>query len=476
MFDFLKKKMLGFDEDDQEENESKTIASGFAAAQSAKTSVQHAAKKFAKPNQYTGNRKLFDDGAAKRNAKTKLFNQGKTVHDPYTGDRLTLTKAEAKARYGKNWQKHLAESDHTKPLEQIFKENFKNPWTTIDDIKKAANSDDNIRVTSRKTNNAKRSRTNEEYVNDRKYREDKGIKFTREGEEQALRDGEIADRSIRRQLRKATAKNIVKTGNEAGLSGAKYSGVTAGTMSGITNMVAVIKGEKDADEAIADTVQDAGRNAVSGYAMSGGLTVVSQSLSNSGSEFLQALAASDVPGKVITAVTVTGNTLKRYADGEITTQECMIELGESGLNFATTGYSMAVGQALIPIPIVGGAIGALVGSTLTSTYYHKLIDTLQQKELEHQERLRIMEECEKAAEQTRAYRKELDSYLQNYFKDYQHCFDSAIASMQASLEVGDADGVIQGANIITKKLGGTVKYDTVNEFKDFIRNTKVDKI
>lgn len=82
--------------------------------------------------------------------------------------------------------------------------------------------------------------------------------------------------------------------------------------------------------------------------MSGGLTVVSHSLSNSSSEFIQGLIESNVPGKVITAVMVTGDTLAKWGNGEITTQECLIELGDKGLNMATMGYSMAVGQALIP--------------------------------------------------------------------------------------------------------------------------------
>ena len=69
---------------------------------------------------------------------------------------------------------------------------------------------------------------------------------------------------------------------------------------------------------------------------------------------------------------------------------------------ATAGYSMAVGQALIPIPVVGGAIGALVGSVLTGSYYQHLMERLKRKEMEHQERLRVIEECNAAAEQARA--------------------------------------------------------------------------
>ena len=63
--------------------------------------------------------------------------------------------------------------------------------------------------------------------------------------------------------------------------------------------------------------------------MGGGLTVVSHTLSESKSKFIQKLVKSNVPGKIITAVMVTGDTLKRYGNGEISTQECMFELGEN---------------------------------------------------------------------------------------------------------------------------------------------------
>ena len=245
-------------------------------------------------------------------------------------------------------------------------------------------------------------------------------------------------------------------------------------MSGIMNITAVIRGEKSAEDAVTDTIVSAGKSAATGYVMGGGLTTISHTLSGSSSKFLRALSESNVPGKVITTVMVMGDTLKRYANGEITTQECMIELGEKGLNLATAGYSMAVGQALIPIPVVGAAVGALVGSMITSSYYRQLITTLQTKELEHQERLRIIAECEEASRQARLFRQELENYLSSYFKDYQDCFDEAIALLQTSFQTGDTNGIIEGANQITKKLGGKVYYNNMDEFEEYLFDDSTD--
>ena len=479
MFDFLKKKeksteIVVVEQQDEESDDSVKIGAGFAATESAMASTQAASQKFAKPTKY--DRSVLDDGAAKRNIKIDAFKSGVTVKDPYTGDVLALTKAEARMKYGDNWTKHLAEADHKISLEQRYEQTKNNPWLTNDDIKASSNSSDNLEVVSRKFNNAKRSRSNEEFVTDDEYLDKTGVKPSKDGKEKAIKSEKDAQKALKKQDFRDSTRNIIKTGHNAGVAAAKDSGTMGLTISGIMNLTAVIKGEKSAEDAVTDTVVDTGKSAATGYVMGGGLTTISHTLSGSSSKFLRALSESNVPGKVITAVVLTGDTLKRYGNGEISTQECLLELGEKGLNFATTGYSMAVGQALIPIPVVGAAVGALVGSMVTSNYYNQLITTLQTKELEHQERLRIIAECEEAARQARAFREELEAYLASYFKEYQDCFDDALSTIHTSFQMGDADGVIAGANQITRKLSGKVHYNNMTEFKDFLFDDSTDVI
>jgi hypothetical protein len=416
----------------------------------------------------------LDDGAAKRNVKMDAFKSDVTVKDPYTGKKLTLTKAEARAKYGDDWTSHLAEADHVVPLEERYEQTKNNPWLTNNDVKASSNSADNLENVSREFNNAKRSRSNSEFVNDDEYLKKKGISLSDDAKKKAIEREEAAKKSLRKQDFKDSARNIGQTYHSAGVSAAKGAGTTAFTMSGIMNIVAVMKGEKSAEDAIADTVVDTGKAAVSGYAMGGSLTTAAHTFSASSSKFLRALSESNVPGKVITAVMVMGDTLKRYGNGEISTQECLLELGEKGLTGATSLYSMAVGQALIPIPVVGAAVGALVGSVLTSQFYNQLIAKLQTKELEHQERLRIMAECERAEKEARAFRAELESYAASYFKEYRDCFDDALTMISRSFKSGDVDGVIAGANKITKKLGGIVQYSNMDEFKDFLFDDSPD--
>ena len=441
-----------------------TIAEGLAATQSARVSADMAAVKFAKSETYTGNRTLYDSGPAKRQAKMELFSQPGEVRDPYTGEILTLTKAEAKQRFGADWQQHLAESDHIHPLEQTYQDHKDNPFLTNDDIREIANSPDNIEVNSRSFNNAKRSRTNEEFIGEREYRESRGVKLSAESEREAVMRGKKAKAQIDSELRIRTVKNAASTFHNAGLAGAKQSGLTALTMSGIMNAVAVVKGEKSPGEAIADTVKAGGAGIATGYVMSGGLATLSQGLSKSSSPIIQSLMKSNMPGQIVTAVMTFGSTLKRYASGEINTEDFIVELGDKGAGLAAGSYGFVAGQALIPIPIVGGVVGSMVGYMLASTFYGGLKESLMAEKLAREEERRIERECREAIRAIQEFRARLEALISGYFIEYITAFHEAFDTMKEALGVGDIDGFIAGANMITEKLGGHVQFRNMREF------------
>lgn len=462
--------------DDQQDKQEKNTSrlGGAAAGMNTAEQVQAAVgQKFSVPDTYTGNRNLYDDGYAKLSAKKALFKDGCLVQDPYTGDRLVLTKQEAKLLYGEEWTRHLAESDHIKALENVFEETKDNPWLTNADCRAVANSPDNIQVTSRKYNNAKRSRTNKEFVEDAEYRRQKGVKLAKGGGQRAIRDEEQAAASIDRQFRQRSLANMISTGHEAGLQVGASAGLTAASIATIQNIVQVIEGRKKADEAIRDIALMGGQAAATGYVMGGGLTVLSQTLSRSSSGFIRGLVKSNVPGLVVTSCMAFGGTLNRYASGKISTEGCLTELGASGLQMGTVGYTMGVGQAVIPIPVVGAAVGAAVGAVMSGALYHTLLGCVGDTP-EIRQRNEVIRRCREAAEAARAYRQELQAHMDAYFADYGHCFDEALADIRFSFAAGDADGVIRGANQITRKVGGTVKYESVEEFKQFLDDGEED--
>ena len=77
------------DEEERRRRRRENALGALAAASSVDTSVRRLAEVYRKPLEYTGNRKLFDDGMAKRLAKENLFASGRAVKDPYTGEAVS---------------------------------------------------------------------------------------------------------------------------------------------------------------------------------------------------------------------------------------------------------------------------------------------------------------------------------------------------------------------------------------------------
>ena len=450
----------------------RSIASHQSAVDSATQSAEQLHQKFARPD--VDYRTILEDRNAMNGFKVKAFDGNYRVTDPYTEKELCISKAEAELIFGSDALEHLAETDHIYPLKKIWDKYGNNPWLTVEDLRKRANSEGNLEVVSHRFNNPKRDRTNEEFVSDEEYLEQTGVRLSEKGKGTAIEHSQSAQTSIAQGYREDILHNIVQSGHEAGVQGAKSAGVTALTISTITNITDVISGKKDADEALKDIAKDGTKAAVNGYVVSGGLATVSQGLSNVSNPFLHMLSDAKVSGTILTTVMTTGDTVLKYVNGEISTLQCVHDLGSRGTTLATSGLSMSIGQAVIPIPIVGAAVGALVGATLTSELYHSMTQGLQQKIYEQHERERIIKECEAIAEAEHQYRKQLEEYLENYFKEYRSYFNNALAQIDKAFLTGDADGVIQGANQVTRKLGGTVHYDTVDEFKMFLSSDEVD--
>lgn len=478
--------LFGKKNKDDERNKDNVKSASLAATDASTiNSIEQAAKTFTKPTYNPNTRKThYDDPSAHERFMRNTFSEDKTVRDPYTGAELRAKQRNAKVEFGEKWEDHAAEADHIKPLNKIAKEHQKDAWTTTDDIREVANADENFQALARSTNRGskdlgKGGDTQEEWAKNK--RKMKGLKEKNElGEsERAIKErikktGKEAEDLIEDRLFSKKIKNIRSTAHNAGIEGAKYGGVAGITASSIYNITSVIKGEKSSTEALKAIAIDGGKAAATGYVMGAGMTVVSHTLASSSSGILQALGKNNVPGKVINAVMVTGGTLVKWGNGEISTGECIRELGEKGTNIAVSSYAAVAGQALIPIPVVGATIGAVVGSMLTDYAYGYLKNYLETKKLEHEERMRIIAECEKISRQAREYRAELEQYIESYFQEYKACFDEALSAIHLSFKNGDANGVIAGANQITRKLGGSVKYENTNEFRAFLRSDEVD--
>ena len=487
-------------------------------------------KNLQKPDYSPATRKKFyDDNNMHTRVKVQAFQQGE-VKDPYTGAQLCLEKAEARQKYGQAYQEHLAEADHIDPLNKIVQRNKNKAWITSQDIQAVANDPENYQIISRRTNQngGKGGLTQEQWSQDLEKMEKLSRQSGRPVEEireQVRQVGRQAQKNNDRKLQKLEVKNMAQTT----VIPAVYSGGTAATLSSVYNVAAVLKGEKKATEAVKDVLKDGGKAAAKGGAVGGGVTVLNHTMASSGNEVISALGKNNAAGKVVTVISVAGDTLCKWGNGEITTQECLMDLGEKGFGYGGSVCGAAVGQIVIPVPIVGAALGSMAGGVASSKCIHGirmgLENFLEERRAQHErlvaEMLRYYAEkqrreevkqmlhattCEAmesaileiansrelqrfilelgsaavqdvqarilvaehvfAALQLRRYRQELEKYIEDYFGGYEQGFAQALSLMDSALEMGDYEGAIAGANQTVRLFGKEPVVESTEDFKD----------
>lgn len=277
----------------------------------------------------------------------------------------------------------------------------------------------------------------------------------------------------RKSPRLSTAKDIHKLSHEAGIEGAKSGALIGGGVAAVTNIVAMINRKKDFDEAVKDITKTTGKSAITGYAATYGSTVFKATMQNSSSSMIRSLSNTGLPGAIVSTAISSVSALGDFFDGKIDGRELLTRVGKNGMATATSMAYGAVGQVLIPIPVAGAIVGSFVGYTLTTMMYSGLMKSMNEAKLAREERIRIEKECEEINKQIRIYRQKMNKYMDSYLADYTMVFNKAFSDIKASMESDDIDLFFEGVNQITRKVGGRVSFNNMEEFDEFMKSDEI---
>jgi hypothetical protein len=269
-----------------------------------------------------------------------------------------------------------------------------------------------------------------------------------------------------------TVKHIIKTSNDAGIEQAKVGAVIGGSISIIKNLVAVCKDEKDVENAVIDVAKDTCSAIAVSYATGFSGAVIKGAMQNSKSAFTRAISKTNIAATLVSITLETGKTLSKYINGEIDGVQCFEELGEKGTGMLSSVMFAAIGQLAIPIPIIGGLIGSMVGYALSSACYGELISALKNAKIARETRIKIEAECVEAIRMIHEYRIYIETTISTYLSDHITSFHSAFDEIKNALNICDVDGFIAGANTITMKLGGKPQFNNMSEFEKLIENSE----
>ncbi|MCI5892306.1 MAG: hypothetical protein MRZ66_02735 [Clostridiales bacterium] len=268
----------------------------------------------------------------------------------------------------------------------------------------------------------------------------------------------------------STAKSIVKVSHRAGMETAGMAAVIGGSVSIVQNIVALIKDETSTEDAVLNIAKDTTTSAVVGYGTSFVGSAIKGFMQNSASQTTQALATAGLPAVIVNVAIGATKTLSSYFKGDINGTECFEELGEQGTGMISSALFAAVGQLAIPIPVVGGVIGGMLGYALASASYGLLLSSLKEAKLAREERILIERACEEHIKMIKEYRTELEKLISEYLNTHIEIFHNAFEGIKGSLKIGDVDGFISSTNQITKALGKEVLFETQEQCDEIMGN------
>ena len=262
----------------------------------------------------------------------------------------------------------------------------------------------------------------------------------------------------------STVKDMAKLAHASGVQQAKIGAGIGGTVSLVSNIVSVYKGDKDLGEATLCVAKDTAKSAAFSYATAFAGSLVKASMQNSGSVILRGASKSNLPAAIVSLSIDSAKSIKGFITGELSGVECMEQLGETGSCAISSAMFAVAGQVLIPIPVIGGMAGSMIGYALTSSCYGLLLGALKDAKLARERRIEIEKECEEHIKQLKQYRKEIEEYFNNYLSFYKQSFRDAFKQMKLAANIGDCDGYLDGCNKIIKALGKDPQFNTFDEF------------
>lgn len=274
----------------------------------------------------------------------------------------------------------------------------------------------------------------------------------------------------------STAIDVAKVAHRAGVEALKSGVVIGGSLSIVRNIVALCKGEIEPEEAVANVAKDTASSAGMAYVTGASGAAIKGAMQNAKSETVRALSKTNVPAIIVSVSVQTAKVMKRYLEGEIDGVECMEQLGQEGVGMISSSMFALVGQAVIPVPILGGLIGGMVGYAFASANYGVLMDALKDEKLAHEQRIQIERACEEHIKMIREYRAEMEKLISEYLSESMDVFRESFSGIKNALAIGDVDWFIDSANSITEQFGGKASFSNMDEFDNMMLSGSTFKL
>ncbi len=263
----------------------------------------------------------------------------------------------------------------------------------------------------------------------------------------------------------STAKDVANLSHQAGMNAMQTGALIGGGVSLITNIYECIANGKDPKKAIKHTAIATLKGGAYSYGVAFSSSSLGGMMQSSANKIIQSLGKSSLPAMIVGACVTNVTILGRYLSGKIDEAELLKQLGKANTTLISGGAMAVVGQALIPIPVVGALIGGFVGAALSEAFLNS-----KKVELARQRRIEIEKECREHIRLLEMYRNQFKEVFEQYFHETTKFFNQSFDELERALYAGDADLAIGANNKIQEGLGQKPLFSNKQECWNFITN------
>ncbi|RLK51794.1 hypothetical protein BCL79_2937 [Stenotrophomonas rhizophila] len=270
----------------------------------------------------------------------------------------------------------------------------------------------------------------------------------------------------------ATLRDMAHTSHRAGVEGAKGGAVIGAAISLATSAFLVATERQQMSAAMTNVAMDTVKAGAMGYASASAGSTLTSVMQQSGHQGLQTLSRTAAPAMVVNVCITMGVSIKRYANGEIDGLEFMEEIGEKGSGMLAAGMMAALGQIAIPIPLVGAAIGGMIGCTLSSMFYRESMLAGRNATLAKEALDLAIELHEAAREEVQRQRTALADFMAAELPAMQRATAELVSALDATEAALEADAFAVAINSYATLLGARLEFSCVGEFECFMASDR----
>ncbi|MEH2304618.1 hypothetical protein [Nostoc sp.] len=220
------------------------------------------------------------------------------------------------------------------------------------------------------------------------------------------------------------------------------------------------------EDAIVSTVKDAGKSGVHSSTTGIGGTLIRYGATKLG---VKALAKSNVAVTVAAGVINVGASVYSFAKGEITTEELIERVGQTG---TCTTYSLYAGTAAGAIfGPVGAIVGSIAGYLIAASIYQSAATIFKQARLAEEEAEQVEAICEVACKVMAEQRAEFEHLFEANFQARCVEFDACFTAIDAGLTSNKPELTTLALANFAELFGKKLQFENFQEFDDFMINS-----